>query len=189
MELYAQGTSRLVVERSAPGRSLDDRMLAGLAVAGIWILEKTLFRPLAVETTVTCHDTSSGSLLDGPEHPYRQLRVEDPPTGLDLDPMYARSQVEQTRTMDATAVLAWLERATSIQCPGPDAAPGWSELVVNVVDARLPVSLDGGGPINVGYGSGALPYPTRHGRQLGGGPAGQPPRLLALHRARGQRPG
>lgn len=142
----------VVAEWDALEGAYDPLKVARVAVDGLFTLGAELFEPLGIEVGLACCDAPTGAVIDVPEDEYRHLSAAGSP------------ESGAARPLDVEGILSWLEQQLSFECPTPDAVPGWGQLTVEHVRARLPQGVVGSGQdfVTLGYVNGKLQYPVSH---------------------------
>jgi hypothetical protein len=141
VRIWTEGRAHTYAELTAP-EGIDDQLLcAALAMDAVLALGEGLFEPLAVNVELACCDVEFGLPLIEPQPATRfhQLRVAAPPDTVAIPEIWEELLVSETERLDRAAVLRWLGRLfTEQQCVEGDSRPGWGELIVAAVRARLP---------------------------------------------------
>ena len=152
----------------APDGVDDDLGFAALAVDALFALGDGLFEPLALHAEVTCCDTEFRYPVCEPQPAARfhQLRLAAPPETVDIPAIWNDLHVAQRERLDRAAILDWFGAILAQpECARPDSGTGWTELIVEVLRARLPESASAlvesdGSVLPVGYVNGVLDYPV-----------------------------
>jgi hypothetical protein len=120
-----------------------------------------MFRPLSIDLVLACCDAETGYPLDEPAAPHRQLRQSRM-----LDPIRTWQSFEDTLVqvepnLDQNTIRRWFVEVQRFDCLDPDLRPGWSSLVVNATEVRLPSSLEvESDAVTVSYGRGTFSHPA-----------------------------
>lgn len=126
----------------APDGVDDDLGFATLAVDALLALGDGLsFEPLALHAEVTCCDAEFRYPVYEPRPTARfhQLRLATPPENVDIPDIWNDLHVAQRERLDRAAILDWFGAILAQpECARPDSGTGWTELIVEVLRARLP---------------------------------------------------
>jgi len=145
---------------------VDDQMVfAALAVDALLALREGLFEPLSVDVELACCDAETSYPLDEPRPaaPFHQLCLASLPEMVVIREVWNGTRVERRERLDRDEILDWLGAILAKQeCPQPDTRPGWTQLLVEAVRARLPqATIDGDvDELPVAYGAGVIRYPV-----------------------------
>jgi hypothetical protein len=166
VRIWTEGRAHTYATLAAP-EGIDDQLLgAALAVDAVLALGEGLFDPLAVNVELACCDVEFGLPLIEPQPATRfhQLCLAAPPDTVAVPEIWEELLVSETERLDRAAILRWLGRLFSGQrCPVEDTRPGWAELIVGAVRARLPEPAGRGveaGALRVSEGAGVIRYPV-----------------------------
>lgn len=168
VRIRTEGRAHTYAGLPAP-EGIDDQLVsAASAVDAVLALGGDLFEPLAVNVELACCDAEFGMPLIEPQPATRfhQLRLAAPPETVAIPEIWEELLVSEAELLDRAAVLDWLSRLfTRQQCPEADTRPGWAELIVAAVRARLPEATgrgvaSGGGELPVSEGAGGIRYPV-----------------------------
>lgn len=167
VRIPTEGRAHTYAELTAP-EGIDDQLAgAALAVDAVLAIGEGLFDPLAVNIELACCDTEFGLPLIDPQPGTRfhQLRLAAPPDTVAIPEIWEELLVSETERLDRAAILGWLGRLfAGQQCPEEDTRPGWAELIVGAVRARLPEAAGRGvegGELPVSAGAGMIRYPVQ----------------------------
>lgn len=168
VSIRTRGRAHVRAELVAPDDVDDQLTLAAMAVDALFALGDGLFEPLSVDAELACCDAETGYPLDEPRpaEPFHQLRRASLPEMVMIREVWSETRVEQRERFDRDEILDWLGVILAEQeCPQPDTRPGWTQLLVEAVRARLPEGTsDGadsdGDKLPVAYGAGVIRYPV-----------------------------
>lgn len=151
---------------AAPEATDDQLLFAALAVDAVLALGESLFEPLAMNIELACCDAEFGLPLIDPQPATRfhQLRLTAPPDTVAIPAIWEELLVSETERLDRATVLRWLRRLFAQQeCPEDDTRPGWAELIIGAIRARLPEAAARGvegSTLPVAEGAGVIRYPV-----------------------------
>ncbi|MCU1287452.1 MAG: hypothetical protein JWO13_3802 [Acidobacteriales bacterium] len=163
VSIRTRGRAHVRAEFVAPDDVDDQLALAAMAVDALFALGEGLFEPLSVDTELACCDAETGYPLDQPRAaaPFHQLRLVSLPETVVIREVWNGTRVEQRERLDRDQILDWLRAILAEQeCPQPDTIPGWRQLLVETVRARLPEGTSDGDELPVTYGAGMIRYPV-----------------------------
>lgn len=144
----------------------DPLVLAAMAVDAIFAVGDVLFEPLSVDLSVACCDVEFGDpLVDPvPAARFHQLSLASPPVTVEIPEIWNDTRKTRCELLDRATVLDWLAGIIAEQeCAEPGTRPGWAELEVTSVRARLPRTWPGRGKkgtLPVGQGNGVVDFPV-----------------------------
>lgn len=161
--IWDKPKGHVIAELDAPDDVDDELEFAALAVDAIFALG--LFEPLSVDVDVAFCDLEFGYPLMEPEPVARfhQLGLASLPEWVELSHFWNNTRETRCEQLDRATILDWLGTILAEQEHSPDTLPGWNELRVRSVRARLPRAFPGrvkNGRLRVGQGRGAIDFPV-----------------------------
>ncbi|CAM3358333.1 hypothetical protein KIPE111705_04665 [Kibdelosporangium persicum] len=167
VRIRPKSRGHVYAELLAPCDAGDQLALAEIAVDAISALGAGLFEPLSVDGEFPCHETEFGLPLPpgmGQSAPYHQLRVASLPADVQIRGIWTDTVITRCERLDRATILSWIAGVLAGQrCSEPDTRPGWNELVIETVRARLPDATAAGvegDELLVSHGAGVIAYPV-----------------------------